>query len=400
MKDFDFDELDRAVSSVLSTKDTDAADPGSSTLADQTITATSDAGSDTPVQPTNGDAESTDYSAESVTAHVESPDVSNIEEDDSPASNDEMHSEMIPESSAEPQDTAVQVTIDSHEAEMPDAASESIEPEVTAPMVEAPTPETPNESEAVSKPDTGSLAEIPVKRGKFMDVVAPGSIEPKKPISTHTAVTIAPSSDFKAEEAAPADPVVETIPQAVPEIDVVQEPETHEADEAGSDPAVAAVDTSDTTPAQDNGVTPFIPDVPVDKRPLNPGTGDAVISDTTTEQSSSTSIEPVADDTSTTATPDAMPTDQVLAGSVPKEFNKDIMAVEANETVGAASDVISKDGDVAAAAHPLFDTTSLAGHEAVAKHHGPSKMTWIIVGSSLFIVGAALGVLYFLYGQV
>ena len=90
------------------------------------------------------------------------------------------------------------------------------------------------------------------------------------------------------------------------------------------------------------------------------------------------------------------------------------MAVEANETVGGAdADIAASDTSEAATAvssaavasaiadqepHPVFDANSY--HQPLEKpKQKTSLMMIIIIVIILALVGASIGVLYFLYGQ-
>lgn len=434
MKDFDFDELDRAVNSVLAPKDTNAdgiTDTDTSSQDangndDSTQTVDTHAQSDDAAQPVavnnNDDAHDDASDAGDVMA-VDTPQADSTESTEAPVSEDTVpvtspetdhHDESSTEEQASseedqpyedaPQEPSV------GETDVDDESSEdSTENVDTAPEA---TPSTPSTS----------LAAIPVKRGRFMDMIAPasGTDLGKRPALARGGITLTPSVDFSANETSsdqvPTEAEKPVVDVATPIVESDVEPEVSATTSDVAEDSRAEEHNDETYPAdsqettdEDNltapatDTTPFIADVPVDKRPLNDLSGetqgDAVV------ESASSDVDISADPT--------------LTATLPKEYDKDIMAVEANETVGEHDETHSQDtsgtnstspltlssdtGPAAAMAattaepHPMFDTSTL-GHEDAHGHHN-SKMTWVVVGLSLFIVGAALGVLYFLYGQ-
>ena len=410
MKDFDFDELDRAVNSVLATKSTkDTQDaPATDDTPTQVPVATDNAA---PVETNNQDQQETEATTSAITVSDEQPEddaaetitVNNSSTTESPKL--ETHEE---ESTPE-LDSPAPATETEGPSEQPSEESVPTEAEsVTELAVDEPTED---EQEKEEKPpvDTAALAAIPVKRGRFMDVMAPsgGSDSAKKAFPTRTGVTITPSADFAStstEDEKADNDVASSAPAgaATPVVASEVEPEVN-ANEAEKSEEKAET-TVPTEQASTADTTPFIPDVPVEKRPLNDLSGQ--------EESTEPSAPDTAPAESTANEPSATPIDPTLTANVPKEFDKEIMAVESNETVGEndethpdnqEDDHRTDEATPAIAAttaepHPMFDTSTLAHPSDVHGHH-TSKFSWAIIGGSLFVVGAALGVLYFLYGQ-
>ncbi|MEO5691233.1 MAG: hypothetical protein ABIQ64_03540 [Candidatus Saccharimonadales bacterium] len=439
MKDFDFDELDRAVNSVLAKKDTpdtgqtddtNAASTDSQVLVstqtndtdhdENVVVGTDDNSNDdaVPIAVSVGSNTSDDSQQEHIDVTT-APSVYQASQDDS--SQDELsdeHDETVDTESVEESQPS-----ESSELNTDDTSETSS----TTPELDEEDASTDDEeimsAPEVSQGTTTSLASIPVKRGRFMDVMTPQSNDSKKPMGPRGGVTLTPSSDFSptvsSDDSAsnePAQPEIATdsAPEIAHDDDTSVSEDSPEVNSDDQEPSISH-DNFDTQPEspteKTDATTPFIPDVPVTKRPLNPLSSDLQNPvETPAAYTQPESTEPVSDQVSL---------DPTLTATVPKEFDKDIMAVEANETVGesdethadttdttpAAAESIQSNGmtnSVAMAAttaepHPMFDTSTL-GHTDAATHHSP-KLTWIVVAASLFIVGAALGVLYFLYGQ-
>lgn len=416
MKDFDFDELDRAVNSVLATKD------AKNTQQDQTVDSQPQDAASTQT-PGNDQADSStavpvvDTSNAVPVADEDEVSAIPVTVSGSDAEPQEEH-----EDSPEQQDTPSEPAEPTGPEESEEPSEEPVETQDdTSPEPEAEATETP----APSVSDAAPLSAISVKRGRFMDMVAPGSSSDttKKPLGSRSGVTITPSADFAATASEQSEqhetPAVNaSVDPATPIVEGEVEPEVsaegtsvsgdaHEEDVADSavEVTVEPMSATPVTPSNPADTTPFIPDVPVEKRPLN----DLSDKEGSNDDSSASTGEETPVQTA----------DPTLSANVPKEFDKDIMAVEANETVGekdethpadettpepvqpAASDADTTSPALAATTaepHPMFDTSTLAHPGDLATHH-TSKLSWAIVAISLFIVGAALGVLYFLYGQ-
>ncbi len=438
MKDFDFDELDRAVNSVLAKKEpSDRSETDSNT---DTVHVTSDASVPVTVDDNNAthddNSDSSTISDAEDTSSAVSVSVNNTSEssDDATEPALETHEDVDVQdvSSGESSDDSSEATTDSEPQtygtnDDPTAESHVDETEQSDASNDQPSSsDEPSTPQLVEESAATSLASIPVKRGRFMDVMTPQNGDAKKPLAPRGGVKLTPSSDFSSSMApdvvasdetaqdnneAPVDLVDSTEP--TPEIS--NDMSSHESDEPNTENDTTVTNTDDAAGAaeqgliEQSGTTPFIPDVPVEKRPLNslsPDTPSPL--EQPHEESQPESTEPVSDQVSV---------DPTLTANVPKEFDKDIMAVEANETVGESDETHAQvtensesptpqttdtTNSLAMAAttaepHPMFDTSTL-GHEGPATHHS-SKITWTVVVASLFIVGAALGVLYFLYGQ-
>ncbi len=477
MKDFDFDELDRAVSSVLTKKkqstdpvatDSSVAVPVSqvSPAADASQTSTSSVSTTEPAEPAEPGAVQTPPVALEEVAEPASDETARDDESaQTPleAHEDNMHSNSnddLPEvpmvSSLSPaKDEADRRENDSDNTDVPseqtDQTQSNLEPvesslthddqlhdEKTAsdephddndqmsdeesdshtentPEEDSPVHENTSEdrdtadnSDEVTATNTDdsntsdpSQDVVAPRRGRFMDMVHPSADmkSESKPMGPRSGVTITPSSDFSVAPDDEQNEVGVSTIDATPSItEEVEEPATSDlsldtetqdepVDEPGDD--AVAIDTT----------TPFIPDVPVEKRPLNALPADG-LGDT-----SSVSLDEKA---SVVATGDS--------GQTPREFAPDVMAVEANETVGETeqsadntnpdtSNTTSTDVSPATAAaaaeqepHPVFDASSYQQPLASTKPKS-SMMIWGIVVLILFLVGASIGVLYFLYGQ-
>lgn len=434
MKDFDFDELDRAVSSVLTkTKnDGDTADTSTTSpppvepVTDPIVAADtqqavvddlSDQGSDTFAPDAASDdsasATSSDDQASETVVVEDLPEVPMIvtatDEPSTPDStNDDIASDQpaddvpAPVSSDEERNSSV----DEHADETPSQDDASVEA--------APSEALKEESSAVDHPAAVS-PNTPPKRGRFMDMVHPSAVaaSEQKPMPTRSGVTIAPSSDFSAEIPANEEPAAPEAPTELQLTEEVEEPSTSEQIAAESAPATSTDEAITDEPAVETKdiSTPFIPDVPVEKRPLNAQASD---------NASLTTASDTPSETETKA--EIVPTGEQDSVQTPREFAPDVMAVEANETVGETSDETStSNGSTEASAaavasqpsaiasvsaddktdqesHPVFDANSYHQPLAGVKPKS-SKTLWAMIVVILFLVGAALGVLYFLYGQ-
>lgn len=464
MNDFDFDELDRAVNSVLTKEKPDNPKPAADTppLQSPSSVAT-DAPQDNFAPPANDPVSDppTPVQAEQVAAHAEVPAASgqpemaaatpetSTETAESPASPvvelTPLVLDDIPAPAAEAQSTletgdshgfAVPTSDDSPQVLPEDQADGSAEEPVlheVSSLNEAPVP--------VQPVGTTVPLQAPSRRGRFMDIVASsGGTErpPVKPAPARSTITLKPSADFASQQTdAPAvSPLIaaareetasdmsmpasvsselseldnespttpETAPQSTEPVIQTEQgaandvENTSDDEQSTSTPAPLLSDSmADEKPMLDQPApetsSPFIPDVPVDKRPLNSLSEQAPVPEVS------------HDDAAAEQAPDTA-ADTAVQPAHFKEFSKEVMAVEANETIGAAPppDQTASSPDRAdkadkTAHHPLFDTSSILHAAEGGAHQPASKMTWIVVGVSLFMVGAVLGVLYFLYGQ-
>ncbi len=437
MKDFDFDELDRAVNSVLAKKDT----PDTTETNSTAVPVTND--SNVPVSPQDNDTSRDDSVVTTADTEDKGSDIPVSVVSNSSDSSDELQSENNTDTVTDP----YQAPDESPNEENSDNSAESTTPsepqtlevstDTSAEVGNDETDEKPNDSDELTTEDgssallatdsaTTSLASIPVKRGRFMDVMTPQNGDVKKPMASRGGVKLTPSSDFSPTMSVDTESNEQPLQTEAPSSDTDDSSLEHEtispstevveentvADQTDETQVASDDDVQSSPSSEQTDATPFIPDVPVEKRPLNSLSSDVQsTADTPHEEKQPESTEPIADQVSV---------DPTLTSNVPKEFDKDIMAVEANETVGESDETHADQTDASvvessdhtqssdatnslamaattAEPHPMFDTSTL-GHADVATHHG-SKLTWTVVVASLFIVGAALGVLYFLYGQ-
>lgn len=440
MKDFDFDELDRAVNSVLTNKSKKPADETTSTqpvVSDEStdsqtvpVVQTSEP-TDAPEQQPNDDTVSPEAHDEARSPeHTESPDAPEVtpaapitafepavslDDIPAPAPREETEAEDNLPAVEEPSQSP-DVVADDAPAASTDESPESHESTESN--------HTDEESSSATEEEQVDVPTAPVKRGRFMDLVAPGTKSSEDSAggsASRTGLTIQPRPDFEAESTETDQTTSDEENNNEP-VDTPQQHSTDLGSEAGLDEMVAG-DTAveDTTqeentnekaegvaeptditafgaqPSLDASSTPFIADVPVEKRPLNALAG----SEQTPEAETSKEGDHTSDDNSTEDAELSEPKNvEVNVATIPKEFNQEIMAVEANENVAAAAlpqDAAHEDSQ-ASAGHPLFDASDSV-HAVHAQHHTPSAMTWVIIIASLLLVGAALGVLYFLYGQ-
>ncbi len=437
MKDFDFDELDRAVNSVLAKKD----EPDTTETNSTATPVTTD--SNVPVSAQDNDTSRDDSVVTTADAEDTGSDIPVSVVSNSSDSSDELQSENNTDTVVDPYQTPDQSPGEGSS----DYSAESTTPsepktlevstDASAEVGNDDTDEKPDDTDELAAEDsaspllatdsaTTSLASIPVKRGRFMDVMTPQNGDVKKPMASRGGVKLTPSSDFSSTMSVDAESNEQPSQPEASSNDTDDSSLEHEtvssstelveentvADQTAEMQVASDDDVQSSPSSEQTDATPFIPDVPVEKRPLNSLSSDVQsTTDTPHEEKQPESTEPIVDQVSV---------DPTLTSNVPKEFDKDIMAVEANETVGESDEthadqteasvadssdhVQSSDAtnSLAMAAttaepHPMFDTSTL-GHADVATHHG-SKLTWTVVVASLFIVGAALGVLYFLYGQ-
>lgn len=132
--------------------------------------------------------------------------------------------------------------------------------------------------------------------------------------------------------------------------------------------------------------TPFLSDTNVDKRPLGAFVG---------QEQSATPAEPSVTEPLQPAM--AMPGDTQSAPAVPlpRELQPDVVEVESvQEPEATAKTAVPDDGRVEG--HPLFDTSTY--HEPIAAVHGHGMATWLkwMIGLLLcLVVGAGVG--YFLF---
>lgn len=402
MKDFDFDELDRAVHSVLSKKQQPITSDDQSVVAvdSPTVAAPLSIVDDTP-----GPAVADEPSDEMNTPPVEEP----SQDDTSLSDNDDVapdEPELPEHNQPETADTAAPEP--SPEIALPVAPEPDDTPRLKAPeppvLLEDPSEPADAMAETESAPAADHPATIPQKRGRFMDMVHPSAdmAQLHKPIPTRTSVMLQPSANFSmaeqpAEEASDSEPMP-IVNEAVASDEVVAEPtmsdQTEEEPDTSPVPTEVEPETTampESTPALSEPVpeppsTPFIPDVPVEKRPLNPQS---------TDTPPESDVPPVpAPSDATTVVVEAEP-----------NTGESVAVAEANpaEVPSIAPQYQAPEEKTDQDHHPVFDSASIAqplqaGHAVAAKAPSSHLMVIIII-AVLFLVGATIGVLYFLYGQ-
>ena len=404
MKDFDFDELDRAVSSVLTQKQ--PVPPA---------TDTNDAPADDVAVPQTSDTTALVSDGQDSAPHDESP-AQDTESFDAPVETSDVPTQDTSSPGDATYDTSTVTEPDQSTAEMTDQ-SQPVDQPADAQASEAESQSQDHDELEPQEPaveptrdDETVKAEAAPRRGRFMDVVPPSvDMTSHASIPVRSGVTLTPSADFVAdavpdqhdEPATPPAPeptvdeeIIEPSPGEMPQ----ENPETSEPEPETTLPA----EETDESSSAGVAMTPFIPDVPVEKRPLN--------SLSTTDQA------PVVAESAPVATP-----------PLPKELDEEVMAVEANEAVGPDSQPATEpspvmpevaatpDTPVAAAsiapqyhtpedkadatAHPAFDAASYQQplHDAHKSKLSPAVI--IVIVAVLLLIGAALGVLYFLSGR-
>lgn len=448
MKDFDFDELDRAVNSVLTQKSNDggqqddavvnddnSSSPVNDSVTDNTNSNTS-ASDDTSVS--DHDNGSTDvgqgdeHTNESFDQVDQSPseDTHQSQDDETQTDNNTTDGEQGSGNTTESFDDNVQPTDNSEVTSDHNLPNENDQNSYDDNFQDQPTEthqaftNSDNDENSLGQPDEAASESVnndnpaptsapQLKRGRFMDMVSPSNdVMANKPFSqpTRSGVTMSPTAgfsvpDFEKAQAVELEPETQYIDEA-PEPSPTESIKQAATDVTYEQPISnvenpSAEQGGEVVSANDSSQTPFIPDVPVEKRPLNPGIQEQDKPDDNSNNDNDfdhgvPSVNPEsAQDTSVTAE----------ESPVPKEFNKEIMAVEANETIGEAvenpEDQPNKMPGVneEVSPHPMFDTSTYNHPHGAAAHPVHSKLMWIIIAGSLFLVGAVLGVLYFIYGQ-
>lgn len=433
MKDFDFDELDRAVSSVLTKKKqtddttvsttdnqqntpaTDVASQTSDTTNSSNDSTTNDATSDAVVTEPEASAPEPPLSADTVDQSEDTTSDSPVDDSNDAQTPQQAHDELMHEQL--PEVPVVEDTSDQADNTTNDSDDASEAPHVSNNHGEhsdaldnknadiATSDGTFESSHNDSMSDTATRAGVTVpKRGRFMDVVHPSAdmkTEPK-PAQTHGGITLIPSRNFSVNDSTDDDEKVYDAPAAPSPVDEVEEPSTSEQlsvsnQDQVSDDANKSHSEDTDKPAQNHDVsTPFIPDVPVEKRPLNALNEDESTEEKTDSQAEIDKADVVATDAQSVSTP--------------REFAPDVMAVEANENVGedtadtsdaavaVATAPVVTGGEINQEPHPVFDAQSYQQPLETPKAK-TSHVLWLIIALILFLVGAAIGVLYFLYGQ-
>lgn len=370
MKDIDFDELDKAVSSVL----------GKNTPADKSPTASGDSTS------------------------VISPPAANEPAQPAPVAEND-----LPEPSVS---TPMLTSPATTPAPSPDTSTSILDAPSTTPAAAQTAPP------IVVRP-----------RGKFMDVMHPSAdmnpatpsssrptftttrpltplmpVTPPETASQASTATVDEASALIGAEPAPVEDEPETAPASPSEpeetllLPAETEDESAESESENSsvassnyiDPLDVATKASEAASPSENitPTTPFLSDTKVDKRPLG-AFGDA------DEQATEDTPKEAEDDTQTSP---AVP--------LPRELQPDVVQVEAvqepekpvsaEKPFAAAVDVAADSDDGRVEGHPLFDTSTY--HEPIAAVHAKKTAPWVfwIIGLGVcLLIGAGVG--YFLF---
>ncbi len=310
-------------------------------------------------------------------------------------------------------------------------SDQPVKTETIIPAPEAPAVDPLEKPEVTETTPTAPTSPLAVKRrGKFMDVMhpshdmAPGTTTAALPASKPKHLLEPVSHDVKPEEkdspiSAPVESekptaAVESVvnePEKQPEATTSEEPEK-KPNSLYIDPLELGDKSKDAEPeepAEVNSVentpdtmqaTPFLTDAKVEKRPLG-GFSEPEATPITEET-------PKTEDAST-----EQPADSQVAPSVPlpRELQPDVVEVEAvhDDTQPLTKDDIKQNASAESAApekpadtnektqrHPLFDTSTY--HEPTAAKHGGKKSGWVmwVVGFALcLVIGGGVG--YFLF---
>lgn len=382
MKDIDFDELDRAVSSVLgqgSSKDDSVNEPATEPMASDEKTE-------------NQPEKNTDSGDEPSVTPAPAPPAPSLATKRRGKFMDVMHpsADMNP-AAASPKSprTIAPLTPVTPTAEAPEAEPKPVEE--PTPIVEHPTEPTASLDESHSligaepAPVESMLPEH-VESSEVEDSTLDAVVDTEEQTEKSDDVATVLSDDEDSEKPT-ASLYVDPIGAASTEPDAS---ETPVAEESVSD----LVESQDESPAQP---TPFLTDTKVDKRPLG-----------AFGETESAAIGGVDEAMSTT--PAAVtPTDTQGAPTVPlpRELQPDVVGVEStqeSDTVQATSELAATlasgtttphdDGRVEG--HPLFDTSTY--HEPIAAVHGngmPGWAKWLIGLLVCLALGAGVG--YFLF---
>lgn len=346
MKDIDFDELDRAVSSVLNKKDSPADPPPAGESAGTVIAVSSSASTMAPKEPQ-----------------------AQTQASPSPAAVNARRGRFM--DVVHPASPAAAPTLTKHEA-----------PALDAPAVAEPTPaaETPSAPDPTVTPPPSEEAEQPTEPTAVVDEAGallgaqPAPVAVPEP-GTSTEETSSPEAEAVTSETVTT-PAEDPAPAPQPEAAV---PDTDGDGMTDSEEAAAPPTTLATTVPQ---TSPFLADTKVEKRPLG-GPADAPAD----PSESASSASPV---------------------TLPRELESDVRFVEIAQseqeqaiasgspfaaTVPVASEP-TEDGRVEG--HPLFDTTTY--HEPIidVSHKGmPGWLKWILGLAACLVLGAGVG--YFLF---
>lgn len=423
VKDIDFDELDKAVSTVLGqqppqTEDTAATD----TAAPQTTSATTEQSTDEQVVAPQDAVEALNVETasettvttpeESVADSVAVPAVENTSV--TPAQRrgkfmDVVHpsSDMNPNADAAvtPRGVAGRRTISPinpdvkpEELPAPEEVSEAIDPLSSAVadvetrvIPNAPDPADNGAPEAISIPTEIGVSGPPIE-------TLPPSIEPS--LETDAEADITQPTEV-AEEA--ATPPSSDEPQPVDDTDMNDSmPDPLDVAAQNVQQAVDASVENDTASPEEAPQTPFIPGVEVDKRPLGQAT----------DQTQTDGSLPDADMTAATPSP-VEPSLSTPVDPAPPEFESTVVQTEntheaeaVDATVPSGSVMTPPTDETAFATgqptdNALFDTQTYnqpLSETVAAKKNTPSWVWWVIGLTGCLLVGGGIGAAFFFVG--
>lgn len=376
MKDIDFDELDRAVSSVLGQKAPSAeekkhAETGaaaSATASDATVPTDDTPASDTPAAadaPTEVPAEKPQRPASTPLAIKRRGKFMDV-----------MHP------SADMQ---------------PGASASAPKPHRAAPIVTPLLPEETDSSETPTAEPTAALDESGALIG-----AEPAPAEPD------VAVVAEDKTGTSTEESAPAVSPDEQLDQlrleseTADSSDTVLDGGTEQESDSEAEEAAESSEQSQAPSTDGDKPTPFLSDTQVEKRPLG-----------AFGENDTTQVDGIADDLTPSADADLQPA--ATPAALPRELQPDVVNVEsvheAEAEQAAAANVDAAPGSMPFAAkvpvapeatdgrvegHPLFDTSTY--HEPIAAVHSrglPGWAKWTIGLLICLAIGAGVG--YFLF---
>ena len=393
MKDIDFDELDRAVSSVL----------GQGSVKDeQTTTTSTEPPVNEPQESSQVTSNTNDSEQTEVTSDASSPakpgaipslaikrrgkfmDVMHPSADMAPANQSSQPVRpLTPVAPMAPLVTEKTDTTQSAESEQstdtmggleanPHEPTASLD-ETTVPVGAEPAPIEallPDHVQDTESNDTDTDVKV-------------GAGPADEPVSSENGSEVEKPVSMYVDPLAAQDDAKETIVDSDAASDTATE--TEENDET-TDPLPTPSSAVSPGPASEQSPTPFLSDTNVDKRPLGAFVGQEQPA-TPVEASTPEPLQPAM----------AMPGDTQSAPAVPlpRELQPDVVEVESvQEPEATAKTATPDDGRVEG--HPLFDTSTY--HEPIAAVHGHGMATWLkwMIGLLLcLVVGAGVG--YFLF---
>ncbi|MGB3023657.1 MAG: hypothetical protein WBB39_02510 [Candidatus Saccharimonadales bacterium] len=376
MKDFDFDELDRAVSSVLTKQHT------SQVMGDDKI-------------ETNEDR---DHSHDHAATDLHNSSSVPVSSDPTPRVLPDLESMVLPQVEDHKADHQSLDRGDDESAVGPEERAEHTRQESSVDLPVVPAAE---------------------KRGRFMDFVPTDPLSTKHTVTQRGGKTITPPTDFNVQNSI-KDAVVHTNESnqtSDEQIDAIGNVSVKSlnADNDEASGAISSGGTPITAEHSPTNSTPFIADLNIEKRPLGGKTYD-------TEKN--LVARPVALDHKSSLEPPVAPIDTMVAVAIPAEIDRAITEVESREIStenhGATTDTAASDkklphsgtedistttaNDTVAVPdtqqHTVFDSESY--NQPLVKEPGSARKPaalWLLIGVVFLLIGSAIGALYFLYGQ-